>query len=151
MARMYPAEPHDFSRLGSRGDANHMLLRQFQFPLDYEDDEGRASRYSDRAMDHDLDQWRSILMQHTGEDGDRHLTDWVRNERNNDAQLMALFADIIGVEKHGWTGYRVTVTIGDNGQDILFFELFAKREGSTTEVYSGENAPNIRPRKRASP
>ncbi len=144
MPQVIIAELYDPYRLSSLGNAEYMLLRQENFPLDYDEALGdkRASADHDRLLMWDHDHFRGVCKKHlnTGELGIGH---WIRNA--SVPECLAFVKDALKADtKIEWTGFRVTGTVNrSNGYPVYTLELFHKGEKSETEVYSDEFAPNV--------
>lgn len=131
--------------MGSLGKASNKLIRQFNFPFRHEENEKMAQADHDRMFQWDYEHTRAAFTRHmkTGEMG---LPYWA--SQVGDEQVMALLKDLFKVEESysdvEWTGYRITGTVNrSNGNPVYSLWLFAKRKGSKTKVYSGDNAPNV--------
>lgn len=132
--------------MGSLGRASNKLIKQFNFPFRYGNDEQLIQADHDRMYEWDY--------QHTTDAFRRHMTTggmglpcWVQ-QHATDAQVIALLKDLFKTDEHYpdvvWTGYRITGTVNrSNGFPVYSLWLFAKRKESKTKVYSGERAPNV--------
>lgn len=135
------ANPYEHDNLGSFGRAEYMLLRQFKFPNVYSRDvDQMITADHDRCYTWDYNHARRAFQKHVG--GDMSLGSWVRTAPHKN--VMDFLKDILladsGVK---WTGYRVMGTVNrSNGYPVWSLQLFAKVD-KDTEVYSGENAPNV--------
>ena len=134
------AQPFEFCNMGSMGKARSMLIVQNNFPESYNRDTEKISAgYLDRL--HGFDE------SHT----DATLKKYKLQAYGLDSQLRELkpekcFAFLCEIMKEDpalWTGYRVLGTVGGNGHPYYCFQLFAKHLESSTEVYSGDSAPNV--------
>ena len=146
MPEVTKAQPYDPSRMGSLGDAAHMLIRQCLFPLEYDADERFTSADSDRLLSWDYERFRRVLKEHLGT-GECGIADWARATGN--ADVMSFIIDALNARKKNikWTGYRIVYTVHRaNGFPICSLQLFAKRKGSDTKVYSEGDAPNVEAR-----
>ena len=144
---VYPAEPYRQNQMGSFGKAKHMLICQFQFPFFCEEEEKIASAYSDRLVCADFIGYRTCFVKHTGEEDNERFEHWTRNSTNE--KVFAFLKALLKLPASApYTGYRITGSVGGNGHAIWYFELFAKKEGSSTAVYTGENSPNVLPNPR---
>ncbi len=138
------AQPYDPYRLSSLGDAAYMLIRQEDFPLDY--DEWRGDKKTcadhDRLLMWDYDHFRAACDKHmqTGECG---ICSWAR-KATKEAVFAFLKAALKADEAVEWTGFRITGTVNRwNGYPVYTLELFSKGKESNTKVYSGDFAPNV--------
>ncbi len=97
--------------MGSLGKASNKLIKQFNFPLQYEDDEQMLQADHDRMFEWDYKHATNTFKHHmnTGELG---LPAWAR--RVGGEQVMALLKDLFKVDETypgvEWTGYRITGT-----------------------------------------
>ncbi|MEK7089472.1 MAG: hypothetical protein AAB920_01495 [Patescibacteria group bacterium] len=139
---MMKANPYRFDVMGSFGDAELMLLRQFQFPNEYEEREKVMSADHDRCLTWDYEHTRLCFMEYTGT-GELGFEYWVHTA--NDEDVIKFLKDILKAdEKAVWTGYRVLGTVNrSNGYHVWSLQLFAKHPDSKTKVYSGPDAPNV--------
>ena len=145
---VYLAQPYNQMELGSFGKARCMLLRQFNFPLKYENAlDVMSGSYDDRLFDQDNEHAKSCYKKYMNKDGRCLIPyDWIRN--SSDELIMDFLKEIMKVDefKKGvkWTGYRITISIRtDDGCPYYLFELFAKHKDTETEVYSEQFAPNV--------
>jgi hypothetical protein len=134
MKKVMPARRFDFSKLGSLGNARYMLICQHNFPDTYEDRESVQTVDSDR-----LDNFFDICKRYElGNDNPFSMQGLPPVKAINFIkELMSLKQDISA------TGYRIMATVKGNGHTVWTFQLFVKDPGSTTKVYSGEDAPNV--------
>jgi hypothetical protein len=65
--------------------------------------------------------------------------------RAKDQQVIDFLVDVLKADKSvTWTGYRVLGTVNrSNGHPVWTLEIFAKDLKSDTEVYTGQDAPNV--------
>lgn len=133
--------------MGSLGMAANKLIRQFNFPLHYEDDEPLLHADHDRVIQWDHEHAMAAFKRHMNT-GDMVLASWARSA--SDKRVMALLEDLLKVKESEnysdvkWTGYRITGTVNrSNGYPVYSLWLFAKRKDSETEVFTGEDAPNV--------
>lgn len=158
MKQVMKAQPYRAGRMGSLGDAAHMLLRQYRFPDTYRDDEVVSSHDHDRIHLDNMTRWSQIVAKHFPRDRamEAHFPkDGVRyvslnaflttaNERCVLRFLKELLSPYAG--DHPWTGFRILGTVNrSNGYPVYSLELFAKRRNSDTNVYTGDSddAPNV--------
>lgn len=134
--------------MGSLGSASNKLIRQFNFPWTYDDDEKMIQADHDRIIMWDYKHATACFDRHmkTGEMG---LTCWAQ-QHASDEQVMALLKDLFKVihqlPEIEWTGYRITGTVNrSNGYPVYSLWLFAKKKGSGTKVYSDELGANVDP------
>lgn len=141
------ADPPHARSLGSLGDAAYQLIRQINFPWKYDTDLDKLSGWdSDRIRSNmSLSKFNAIFQHHVGT-GEMALGGWA--ERASEARVLAFCIEILQpfVQVAPWTGCRILGTVHrGNGFVVWTIELFAKGEGSTTEVYSDPVAPNVKP------
>jgi len=144
MSQVYPALPYAPCCLGSLDRTAYMLLRQYCFPDIFNNQLDRHMiADSDRIFSWDYDHARRCFKQYTGT-GELGLESWIRSV--SDEKAMEFLKDILKADvRVQWTGYRVMGSVHQgNGYPVWTLELFAKHPDSGTEVYSGENAPNVR-------
>lgn len=142
--KVYPAQRYQYGQLRSLGTAAYMLIRQFQFPNEYDDKlDQRIEADSDRCLMIDYENTSRCFNEHTGAGGGG-LESWLQTAK--DADVIVFLTDILKADKTiNWTGYRVLGTVDrSNGYVVWSFELFAKHPESATEVYTGCKAPNVR-------
>jgi hypothetical protein len=143
-SRVYIANPYRPRALGSLGDGAYLLIRQFNFPLEYSDQDKHVQADHDRCFMWDYKHASRCFKQHTGT-GDLGFEQWVDSAK--DEQVIAFLADILkATASVVWTGYRIMGTVNrSNGYPVWTLELFAKGPMSDTKTYTGPNAPNVRP------
>lgn len=145
MGQVYPAKPYSPGCLGSLDRTSYMCLRQFQFPDTFDSQlDKHMTADSDRVSSWDFNHAMNCYKKHTGT-GDMGLERWIRSA--SDESIMAFLKEILKADddKVQWTGYRIMGSVHQgNGYPIWTLELFAKSEESNTNVYSDENAPNVR-------
>ncbi|MBU6414925.1 hypothetical protein KGQ34_01610 [Patescibacteria group bacterium] len=141
MPQVYVAEPYRYGALGSFGNAQYMLIRQFQFPLHYTERDAYLSADSDRCFQWDYDHARWCFEKHT-KTGENELKLWVQRATNE--EVVNFLKDILKADSGvRWTGYRILGTVRrDNGYVVWSFQLFANVSG--VKVYTGSNAPNVK-------
>ena len=143
MTKVHQAEAYRYGAMGSMGNAAYMLIRQYQFPDEYEQDKDKM-----RGCDHDriMQQWHNhgerCFREHTGA-GELCLEEWIK--RSEPEQIIIFMQDIMKEDPHvKWTGFRVLGTVHrGNGYPVWTLELFSKHPESGTAVFNTENAPNI--------
>ncbi len=146
---VYPAEPYEFGRTGSLGNASYMYICQYNFPHQYiEGLDIFITKDSDRLGADDYDRCNAVFIKHTGKNASstHAFEDWAI--KNNNKLVMAFLIDILKpeinhLERLDFTGYRILATVDGGGHAIWTFQLFIKSPESNTIVYSGNNAPNI--------
>ncbi len=141
------ARPYRKNALESIGDASLMLIRQKNFPNQFDE------RDSYEMSDHDRlkpEHVSSCCKQHIG-NTDWCIGYWAR--KAFDRQIMAFLIDILEADKSiKWTGYRIMGTLNrSTGWPVWTLELFAKHPETDTLVYTGPNAPNVEPQRRNRP
>lgn len=143
MKEVSPANPFKENSLGSSGTASNMLVRQYQFPNRYEDNEKMEAEYSDYLWRRDEDYTRNCVEKHAGMPGEGILYNWIPKAR--DMQILNFIIDVLKSDKNvQYTGYRILATVDQSrGHVVWYFQLFAKDPNSTTKVYSELKAPNV--------
>lgn len=139
-----PAQPYRMGALGSHGNANYMLLRQFQFPSEYYEHEQIITMDSDRAYQWDyanfIESYREFNFTET------YFESSIRSM--DEDQIISFLKKIMKADpKVKWTGFRIMGTVSGNGHSIFTWQLFAKDPKVDTPVYSGDEAPNVRVKK----
>lgn len=141
--RVYQASPYNPGEMGSLGRASYMLLRQFQFPDEYDSDFDKLiTADHDRCMSWDYEHARRCFNEYTGT-GELGLEGWLG--RQADEKIMAFLKDILKADASvKWTGYRIMGSVHrGNGYPVWTLELFAKHPDSDTKVYTDSQAPNV--------
>jgi hypothetical protein len=142
---MIQAEPFNIAETGSMGRASYMLQCQHNFPYFYNRNlDQLCAADHDRLMGDDFEHANRCFQKHTGV-GELSLASWL--SQATDDKIMAFLKDILKADKAVvWTGYRVMYTVHrGNGAPVWTLQLFAKHPHSTTEVYTGSQAPNVLP------
>ena len=147
---VYQAESYRFGEMGSFGKASGMLLRQSKFPDTYTDDELVWSSDHDRVIDWDYEHWKKCVEQARDSMKNGGLENWFQNGKVSD--ILAFLIDALKANEEGtdyadikWTGFRVLGSVNrSNGYPVYSLQLFAKKRGSKTKVYSNSNAPNVK-------
>jgi len=151
-SKIRKAEGHSWGEMGSFGKASNMLMRQFNYPAEYDNKKDvLRSADSDRLLDWDYAGFRATLKKHLGH-GEMSIGELIRatdsagNYIMSDADVFAFIKEALKTEEQNpgveWTGYRVTGTVNrSNGYPIFTLSLFANLSG--VEVYSGDFAPNV--------
>jgi hypothetical protein len=142
MKTMQLANPSRSSSLGSLGDANLMIVRQYNFPFTYENNEQHCSGDHDRIKQLDYDKAMACIKKHTGT-GEMILDTWFVG--STDEEVISFIKDYLQADQGVvWTGYRIRSSVHRrNGHTIWSLELFSKNPTSTTKVYSDLKAPNV--------
>ena len=134
MPSIFPAQPYYWAKMGSFGDASHMLLRQYRFPVsDYEPDDVNMMWDDDRCLQADREHARACFNRHTGTN-EGGFGFWLK--KASDEQVMEFIKDMLKASANIiWTGYRITLTVHrGNGWDIHTLELFAKHPKSDVRL-----------------
>ena len=120
-----------------------MLLRQENFPHTYENKDIVLMVDHDRLLDHNSRRVSTCFQKHTGI-GECGLEDWIR--RASTEACINFLKDVLEADaSRNWTGFRVLGSVHrGNGYPVWTLCLFAKHPESKTEVYSGQDAPNVR-------
>lgn len=142
------AEPYNPNNLGSLGNATHMLIRQYNFPDTYVRNKDQITGVDhDRLLVEDYNRYHQILAKHEVKDS---ISGWIRKAKPEVALafIVEMLSGIVTKEE-GWTGFRVLATTNRmNGQTVYTLELFKKHPDTTTKVYTGEEAPNVKASRR---
>ena len=144
MRQVRQAEPFRYGAMGSLGNASGMIIRQYNFPWEYQEDELLQSSDHDRIISWQPDRWEQTIRKFKPKN--KGYTEWFQQEKPR--KLLDFLAEIMKFDSNEnvkWTGFRILGTVHrSNGNPIYTFQLFARKKGSTTEVYSGlHRAPNI--------
>ena len=143
MQTVYQAEAYRSGAMRSLGDASYMLIRQHQFPNEYDPDKDQMANWDhDRIMQQQHDHGCRCFAEHTGT-GELGLDSWAR--RAEPEKVLAFLRDILKADQNiKWTGFRILGTVHrGNGYPVWTLELFAKHSESETKVFDTENAPNL--------
>lgn len=142
MPWVVPAYPNYPDALSSRSQASGILIRQYQFPLEYDDKLDRLVGVDhDRLVGRDGGRAERCFRRHT-RIGEQCLDEWLK--RATDEAVIAFLCDLMQEERVGWTGYRVRGSVHQgNGWRVWRLELFAKHPTSSTRCYTGSLAPNV--------
>lgn len=136
------ANPFRPASLGSLGDANLMIVRQYNFPLTYDESEHHCSGDHDRFMQQEYATATACIKKYTGT-GEGILEQWFRESA--DKKILSFIRDYLHADTRiAWTGYRIrgSVHMG-SGHAVWSLELFSKNPASDTKVYSDRKAPNV--------
>ncbi|MBU6321544.1 hypothetical protein KGO04_03340 [Patescibacteria group bacterium] len=135
------AEPYREGALRPDGDASGMLLRQHEFPDEYGDQDRLEVADLDRLAERAPDRVRGYIENYAGS---AEIESWLREAAPG--RVIACLRELLGVgAMTEWTGFRILGSVTTRGDPILTLQLFAKHPGSSTEVYSSEDAPNVLP------
>jgi len=143
MQTVYQAEQRRHGAMGSLGDASYMLIRQHQFPHEYDADLDKMTGWDhDRIMQQQHEHGRRCFQQHTGT-GELGLQGWA--EEATPEQILAFLKDILKASDDvEWTGFRILGTVNrSNGYPVFTLQLFAKHSDSQTEVFDTKDAPHL--------
>lgn len=134
------AQPFSMANMGSFGKAKGMLIKQFQFPFLFEaDKDSISSAYLDRIEGWYPEDAPKCLEKYNLKGWG--LEDKIRNM--DDKTILDFLCEIMKVERSLYTGFRILGTVSGNGHAHYSFQLFSKHPESTTEVFSGDYAPNV--------
>lgn len=142
MPRVLPAQPYAPGALSSFGKGEYMLIAQHNFPDAFEETDHIHSADHDRVFSWDYANAQAALKKHV-RTGEMAIGNWAR--RASSRALLQFAVEFLKADqKITWSGVRVLGTVNrSNGFVVWSIEVFALGEGSTTKVYSGENAPNV--------
>jgi hypothetical protein len=130
--------------LGSFGHGEYMLLRQEDFPDEYDLTTDKMIQADhDRCLMWHYDEFRAACKKWLNT-GELAIEQWIQTARKEDC--IGFLVDAMKADKHvNWTGFRVLGTVNrSNGYPVFSLYLFAKGKDSKTVVYSGALAPNVR-------
>jgi hypothetical protein len=144
MKQVDAANPYQDGELGTGGTADHMLLRQYEFPDTYDDNhEHLLTIDHDACMRKDHDHALMCIHQYTQRDRSS-LDIWLEMASNN--RILDFLKAILKADPDiTWTGYRILGSASSLGT-IWTLELFAKDPYGATPVYTGMDSPNVRGR-----
>lgn len=136
------AEPYNFGAMHSLGNADNMLLRQFNFPYEYDERDTMIGTYHDRIQQQEYEHCQECFGKYIP--ADSSFERWLRSTSNT--RVLSFLKDMLKADPAvNWTGYRVTRSVhGSNGNPIYYFALFAKHPETDTRVYSDFIAPNVK-------
>jgi len=143
-SRVVLAEAYRHSALGTKGDANYMLLRQYQFPLEFSDSEKILTLDSNQIEESDANHAKKCF-EELGV-APSTLECWLRKcaQDKDDARIFIFLKKIMQADESvTWTGWRIMGS-ALGGRCIFTWQLFAKDPKSDTKVYTGDNTRNIR-------
>jgi hypothetical protein len=141
MVKPYRVEAYQPWRMGSFGDASNMLLRQFNFPGEYDSDVDVMTQADhDRCFSWDYKHTREVFTKYL-KTGELHLTSWLQEKETTDEIVMSFLKEMLNTEKNHpgveWTGYQITYTVNrSNGYPVFSFSLFCNKSG--VPVYSDD-------------
>ena len=142
--KVYLAEAYRYGAMGSLGNATYMLLRQWNFPNEYEQGKDiHVAADSDRLVSWNYKRTQECFEKHTLT-RELGFEQWL--EKASEEQVMSFLKDFLEADtKVQWTGFRVLGTVHrGNGYPVYTMELFAKHPSTKTEVYTGREAPNVK-------
>ena len=141
MRQVMQAQAYRYGAMGSLGDASYMLIRQVNFPAEYDPavDEFMTAD-DDRLLSWDYDHTRACFKKYTGS-GELRFGEWAQGASEED--LMECIKALLKADRLiDWTGCRVLGTVHrGNGYPVWTLQLFANKSG--VKVYSGPFAPNV--------
>lgn len=146
MRKVYPAEPYRYDAMSSLGNAAGMLIRQWNFPHEYDETKDLLdSMDHDRCVQQDYEHAMGTCKKHTGT-GDMGIGYWVQDA--SPKKVIAFFVEMMKCDPEvKWTGFRLLGWVNrSNGFPVFHMSLFANR--SKVEVYSDASAPNVLSRSR---
>lgn len=129
--------------MGSFGKASYMLIRQHQFPNIYNPKLDKMAGWDhDRIMQQQYAHGTRCFNEHTGT-GDLGFEGWVKSA--DPTRVIAFLRDILKADPAvEWTGFRILGTVNrGNGYPVWTLQLFARHPRSNTEVFDGQDAPNV--------
>ena len=138
------ASPFNAKQTGVFGRADQMLIRQYNFPWEYPSEEHDClTKPSQGLTEYREEFWEETIKAYgIKPDG---LGQWFVSKETPTEKILEcvilLLAEKVDPTKK-WTGFRILGTTGKAGM-LFIFELFAQPEGSSTLVYSENEAPNV--------
>ncbi len=143
--RVQLAVPYRPGEIDEEGKVSHyMLLRQYQFPDTYNENEKLYSWDTLSALFNDYDSAQQCFEKHKPK-GPR-LGDWMRTAENDKvlAFLKEFFFPSWTNNSTAWSGYRVLGPVKAEGiEEFYFVELFMRDPEGSTILYDDHNAPNV--------
>jgi hypothetical protein len=138
------AQNYDPSEMGSFGKASYMILTQYNFPFNYDDDLDKIiSADDDRIFSWDYSYARKVYNKYL-KTGELHLREWCTT--NKPEKVLAFCKEILKADTSiDWNGYRILYTVNrSNGYPVFSIQLFYKHPDSDTKVYSKiYDVPNV--------
>jgi hypothetical protein len=129
--------------MGSLGSASYKLLRQHNFPHEYDREKDELIGWDhDRIMDHiGYGRFQNIVKRY--DPAKQYCVNSAASRMHYD-DVMKMLAELLEVPTHkGWTGFRIMGTVNrSNGYPVYTIELFKNNTGVKT--YTGSNAPNVK-------
>lgn len=126
-----PAEPFNYKAIGSFGNANNMLLRQYKFPTQYTVEDCLEIADHDRLLSWDHDNFRAACDKYV-KSGELEIHRFAFTAKPE--SIMDFLKEALKVKKTNpneiWTGFRITVTTNrSNGYPVFTLALFANNSG----------------------
>jgi len=138
--RVNLAEPYRHSSLGINGNANYMLLRQYQFPLEFSDSEKILTVDSDQINpEHVKKCFKELGVP------PQAFECWIRKcaQKKDEGKIFVFLKKILQADEAiVWTGWRIMGSALGGGC-IFTWQLFARDPAGDTKVYTGEDARNV--------
>lgn len=99
----------------------------------------------DRILQHRGSEAMECFERHTGT-GDMGFQGWLKRKEVTDRMVIDFLIKLTELATDvQWTGYRITSTVHQGeGFPIWQIELFAKHPDTSTEVFTGPHAPNVK-------
>jgi hypothetical protein len=143
--KVFTAVRYTPGALSSLGQGRNVFLRQFNFPLVYDERDRMVYLDHDRVIQHRGEKARECFQRHIGT-AEMGLQSWLEKEGVTDQRVLDFLLDLTELKSEAnWTGYRITSTVHQGqGFPIWQIEIFAKHPDTSTEVFTGEDAPNVR-------
>lgn len=138
--------PYFFGGLDSLSRGRQLLMRQYRYPDTYDARDSHTGDDHDRIESgHGHAHARACYQKHLKTLGGAGIGFWVRETTH--AKALAFCVEFLKADPAvAWTGYRVLGTVNvSSGHTVWTISVFAKHPESDTQVYSGENAPNVAP------
>ena len=135
------ANPYYFNCLGSLSKGEGVLLRQHEFPNDYDSSTDKFTGADhDRLFQWDYDHSRDAC-KNAFNTGEMYIQQFALT--SSPASIMSFLKDILKADPSiEWTGFRILGTVNrSNGYPVFSLALFSNQSGCIT--YSNDSAPNV--------
>jgi hypothetical protein len=134
------AQPYNCTAMGTFGNASGMLIKQFKFPLTFESEKDKINvAFLDRIEGWRMEEAQNCLKKYGLAGHGIHFT--IREM--SDQKVFDFVCEIMQVERSSYTGFRILGGVQNSGHPWFCFQLFAKHPDTDTQVFSGDDAPNV--------
>ena len=138
------ATPFKENQSGTFGLADQMIIRQYNFPWEYPTSEYKClTEKKQGLLVYREEFWEKIIAKYKVKPAG--LGKWFVDKQTPPEKILECVVQLLSEKvdvTRKWTGFRITATSGKFGP-LFSFELYAQPEGSTTLVYSENDAPNV--------